>query len=61
MFAGPKQPDFFCSTPVYLAGFDLTGPFLDANCSLPTRVDYYYRAAEHTGSRTTRPRRARPT
>jgi hypothetical protein len=29
MFAGPKQPDFFCSTPGHLAGFDLTGPFLD--------------------------------
>jgi hypothetical protein len=43
MFAGPKQPDFFCSTPSHLAGFDLTGPFLDADCSLPTRVDYYYR------------------
>ena len=45
MFAGPKQPDFFCSTPSHLAGFDLTGPFLDADCSLPTRVDYYYRAS----------------
>src|SRR6266542_3147952 len=48
MFAGPKQPDFFCSTASHLAGFDLMGPFLDANCSLPTRVDYYYRAANGT-------------
>ena len=48
MFAGPKQPDFFCSTASHLAGFDLTGPFLDANCSLPTRVDYYYRASNGT-------------
>ena len=45
MFAGPKQPDFFCSTPQHLSGFDLAGPFLDADCSLPTRVDYYYRAS----------------
>jgi Tannase-like family of unknown function (DUF6351) len=44
MFSGPQQPDFFCSTPEHLAGFDLTGPFLDADCSLPTRVDYYYRS-----------------
>ncbi|HEX7311283.1 MAG TPA: DUF6351 family protein, partial [Gaiellaceae bacterium] len=48
MFAGPKQPDFFCSTASNLAGFDLAGPFLDADCSLPTRVDYYYRASNAT-------------
>jgi Tannase-like family of unknown function (DUF6351) len=48
MFAGPKQPNFFCSTPSHLAGFGLTGPFLDENCSLPTGVDYYYRAANGT-------------
>ena len=48
MFAGPKQPDFFCSTPSNLAGFGLTGPFLDDDCSLPTRVDYYYRASNAT-------------
>jgi hypothetical protein len=48
IFSGPKQPDFFCSTPSHLAGFDLTGPFLDANCSLPTRVGYYYRASNGT-------------
>jgi Tannase-like family of unknown function (DUF6351) len=48
MFSGPKQPDFFCSTPGHLAGFDLAGPFLDGNCSLPTRVGYYYRAANGT-------------
>jgi Tannase-like family of unknown function (DUF6351) len=48
MFAGPKQPDFFCSTPQHLSGFDLAGPFLDADCSLPTRVDYYYRASDGT-------------
>jgi hypothetical protein len=45
MFSGPKQPDFFCSTASNLAGFDLAGPFLDTNCSLATRVGYYYRAA----------------
>ncbi|HYQ66952.1 DUF6351 family protein [Actinophytocola sp.] len=44
MFSGPHQPDFFCSTPEHLAGFDLTGPFLDTDCSLPTRTDYYYRS-----------------
>ena len=44
MFAGPQQPDFFCSTPAHLAGFDLAGPFLDDDCSLPTRVGYYYRS-----------------
>jgi hypothetical protein len=43
MFSGPQQPDFFCSTPAHLAGFDLAEPFLDTNCSLPTRVGYYYR------------------
>jgi hypothetical protein len=48
MFAGPKQPNFFCSTPAHLAGFDLTGPFLDANCSLATRTDHYYRASSNT-------------
>ena len=48
MFAGPKQPNFFCSTPSHLAGFDLAGPFLDADCSLATRVNYYYRAANNT-------------
>jgi uncharacterized tannase-like protein DUF6351 len=46
IFSGPAQPDFFCSTPAHLAGFDLAGPFLDANCSLPTRVDYYYRSTD---------------
>jgi Tannase-like family of unknown function (DUF6351) len=48
MFAGPKQPNFFCSTSSHLAGFDLTGPFLDTNCSLATRADYYYRASNNT-------------
>jgi hypothetical protein len=48
MFSGPQQPDFFCSTPAHLAGFDLTGPFLDANCSLNTRVDHYYRSTANT-------------
>ena len=48
MFSGPQQPDFFCSTPAHLAGFDLTGPFLDADCSLPTRVDHYYRSTANT-------------
>jgi hypothetical protein len=43
MFSGPQQPDFFCSTPAHLAGFDLAGPFLDDDCSLATRVGYYYR------------------
>jgi hypothetical protein len=44
MFSGPQQPDFFCSTPEHLAGFDLTGPFLDEDCSLATRVSHYYRS-----------------
>jgi hypothetical protein len=48
MFSGPQQPDFFCSTAAHLAGFELTGPFLDDDCSLPTRVNYYYRAANGT-------------
>ena len=48
MFSGPQQPDFFCSTPNHLTGFDLAGPFLDEDCSLPTRVAYYYRAANGT-------------
>ncbi|HEY0637050.1 MAG TPA: DUF6351 family protein, partial [Pseudonocardiaceae bacterium] len=43
MFSGPRQPDFFCSTPAHLAGFDLTGPFLDEHCSLPTAASHYYR------------------
>ena len=45
MFSGPQQPDFFCSTPAHLAGFDLAGPFLDTDCSLATSVGYYYRSA----------------
>lgn len=48
MFAGPKQADFFCSTAGDLAGFGLSGPFLDSDCSLPTRVDYYYRSTANT-------------
>jgi hypothetical protein len=48
MFSGPPQADFFCSTPGHLAGFDLSGPFLDEDCSLPTRVGYYYRAANQS-------------
>jgi hypothetical protein len=48
MFSGPHQPDFFCSTPEHLAGFDLTGPFLDSDCSLTTRVDRYYRSTANT-------------
>src|SRR5215216_3752465 len=48
MFSGPQQPDFFCSTAAHLAGFDLSGPFLDEDCSLPTRVAYYYRTANGT-------------
>ncbi len=48
MFSGPRQADFFCSTPAHLAGFDLTGPFLDDDCSLPTRVDRYYRTTSGT-------------
>ncbi len=51
MFSGPKQPDFFCSVPSHLAGFDLTGPFLDTQCSLSTRVDYYYRTTAGTWAR----------
>ncbi|SMC70384.1 DUF6351 family protein [Kibdelosporangium aridum] len=42
MFAGPKQPDFFCSTPEHLAGFDLAPPFLDADCALATQTGHYY-------------------
>src|SRR5829696_1625286 len=45
IFSGPQQEDFFCSTASHLAGFDLAGPFLDADCSLETRVGYYYRAS----------------
>jgi hypothetical protein len=48
MFSGPQQPDFFCSTPQHLAGFGLTGPFLDDDCSLPTTTGYFYRAADNT-------------
>jgi Tannase-like family of unknown function (DUF6351) len=46
MFSGPQQPDFFCSTPQHLAGFDLTGPFLDDDCSLATRTSHYYRSTQ---------------
>ncbi len=48
MFSGPAQPDFFCSTPDHLAGFDLAGPFLDDDCTLATRVGYYYRSTADT-------------
>jgi len=48
MFSGPPQADFFCATPEHLAGFDLTGPFLDTDCSLPTRADHYYRSTADT-------------
>jgi hypothetical protein len=50
MFAGPKQPNFFCSIPTHLAGFgyDPSQQFLDDNCSLPTRTDYFYRASNNT-------------
>ncbi|GAB1513442.1 DUF6351 family protein [Actinophytocola sp. KF-1] len=48
MFSGPRQPDFFCSTPAHLAGFDLAGPFLDDDCSLATRAGRYYRSTANT-------------
>src|SRR5262245_22272145 len=48
MFEGPKQPNFFCSTPSHLAGFNLAGPFLDADCSLATQTNFYYRASNNT-------------
>ncbi|HWM07399.1 MAG TPA: DUF6351 family protein [Actinophytocola sp.] len=48
MFAGPQQPDFFCSTQEHLAGFDLAGPFLDEDCSLATRTSHYYRSTANT-------------
>jgi hypothetical protein len=48
MFSGPQQPDFFCSTPAHLAGFDLAGPFLDDDCSLATRAGHYYRTTANT-------------
>jgi hypothetical protein len=48
MFSGPQQPDFFCSVPAHLAGFDLSGPFLDGECSLATRTGYYYRSTAGT-------------
>ena len=48
MFSGPQQPDFFCSTPEHLAGFGLTGPFLDEDCSLTTQAGHYYRAADNS-------------
>lgn len=48
MFSGHQQPDFFCSTPQHLAGFDLTGPFLDDDCSLATVASHYYRSTAGT-------------
>jgi hypothetical protein len=48
MFSGPQQPDFFCSTPAHLAGFDLVGPFLDDDCSLATKTSHYYRTTGNT-------------
>jgi hypothetical protein len=42
LFAGPQQQPFLCETESF-AGLDLGAP-LDEDCSIETRVDYFYRA-----------------
>jgi hypothetical protein len=61
MFAGPKQPDFFCSTPSNLAGFGLTGPSstTTAHCRRASTTTTAPRTRR--GNRTTRRCRGRPT
>ena len=55
VFSGPHQQPFICRT----AGTDL-GPPLDADCSTPTRVDYYYRSSESNSFKPLADPRSRP-
>ncbi len=42
LFAGPQEQPFVCETEAFI-GLDL-GPPLDEDCSIDTRVDYFYRS-----------------
>ena len=44
VFAGPHEQPFICETQNFkLPSGGTLGPALDANCSIATRVDYFYR------------------
>jgi hypothetical protein len=46
VFSGPHEKPFICQTQDFkLASGTTLGMALDANCSIATRVDYYYRTA----------------
>jgi hypothetical protein len=46
IFSGPHEQPFICETDAFeLQSGATLGRALDANCSIATRVDYYYRAA----------------
>ena len=45
VFAGPHEQPFICETGSFtLQSGEMLGKPLDANCSIKTRVDYYYRS-----------------
>lgn len=46
IFAGPKEAPYLCETDNFkLQNGQMLGPPLDADCSVKTRVDYFYRSA----------------
>nr|WP_256445183.1 DUF6351 family protein [Verticiella sp. GG226] len=50
LFAGPQEQPFICQTTEFsLPGGTRLGAPLDANCTIATRVDYYYRPEGVTG------------
>jgi len=47
VFSGPHEQPFICETESFtLRSGETLGKPLDANCSIKTRVDYYYRSAQ---------------
>jgi len=47
VFSGPHEQPFACETEQFeLQSGDTLGAALDANCSIDTRVDYYYRSTD---------------
>src|SRR5690606_27888131 len=47
LFAGPQQQPFICQTEDFVMGEEeRLGPAIDEDCSVETRVDYFYRAGD---------------
>jgi hypothetical protein len=60
VFSGPHETPFICETERFeLRGGGTLGKALDADCSVPTRVDYFYRSTQG-GALKPLPRSGRP-